>query len=945
MPKNKSPFTIRLCQFFCVIIAPFFMFMLLSVTLTTHQAFASSHSSIVSSQISQLASQGAVTLTSTLQNAVTLTETRATSIFSFSLSTLGYGETTLQSPFGNAAYSFKLPENWVIQTDGLLELELSYIFEQIESEKSSAQLGFLTVKLDDQTLSQFPITQTLLNRYQLRIPIPASKLAAYQGQYNLSLEFAASALCNSPNKATLIIHPTSTITLNYSQSSLVLDLARYPRPFFQPDFTPDIVRFVLPTEPTLNDAKSALGIAAKLGELSNNRQVISVTTDVDFRRFLATNPMVKEHLIVVGTPQNNLLLSILNDVTKLPVSLHQRQLKLTIQGPTLITPGSTFNYVFTITNTISREVKLSLVSQLSAQANLINCTPDCIQNTQNNLITWNQKLLGVAKSVSFVLTLEAADIVTDTFENTVILNNEDEESVNVATFTSTVVSDSSESKEYIVTRSSQDGPFFVYNNLAVAEGDGIIQEIPSPWSEEHAILLITGLNGEAVKKAGQAMSSKARLPGIEGLVALVQKALSPLEINQKTSVAIENTFADLGYQNKVVHGQSPSPAEYYFRVPYGWQLTDSAGIDLYFNHSGLIDYEKSGLTILLNQEPIGSVPLNEKTINDGYVHISLNKANIRNGELNRLSIQADMTLAGACVDPNSDRAWLVIRNGSKISLAHNDSGRLNLDLDYLPYPFHINPALANLLFALPYSPTVSEWKVALQVAASLGNSAAWKTLIPQVTFGNDLPENMFEDYQIIAIGRPSRNTLLQEVNRQLPQPFLPASDEIEQRLDDIVFRLPEGVNLGYIQLISSPWNESHAFMAVTGTTDQGMEQAAKILTRQPGRLKGNLALVKNDTVNTLDTRLLTNNGVAAAVATVVPEMTPMTIPTLTPPTPIPTITPSVPPVSQTAVPSASTLNSTKTEQPAWLMPLVGINSLLVIAILAFAFQKARNKRL
>ncbi|GIK41927.1 MAG: hypothetical protein BroJett011_57600 [Chloroflexota bacterium] len=881
-----------------------------------------------------------------LQSTPTPTPTpqiEVTSTYTFSLATLGYNETTLDSPSDGAEFSFRLPENWSIQTDGLLELDFSYTYSQVETDYP-ALFGSLTVKLDDQTLNVFPIEERDLNNYQLRIPLPSALLSSTRTRHVLSLEFDAGVLCEVPHQAKLIVHSTSSVLINYNQNSLEFDLSRYPWPFYQQAFDPDVVYFALPSRPTPNDIVNALGVAAKLGDLTGNRIVISPTTDLDLGQIISpVSATFDEHLIVIGSPQDNKLLPLLNNIVQLPVSLHQRQLEVAVQGPTIVAPSDTFTYTFNITNTTNQRADLSLLDSLPLHTTLIKCVPDCSKNTDDNIITWSNLELSPDASLHLSLVLKAGDSIIEEIENTVTVYEADLGPINANTLTSTVVTDSSGS-ELQVSVADQNGYFFIYNDRAVAEGDGIIQEIISPWNENRAILIITGLTHEAVQKASQAMSSETRFPGMNTTVALVRKALSLPEINQTDTPQVEMTLADLGYPDRFLRGQSQQLVEYYFTVPFGWQLSDEAAIDLYFYHSQLMDYQESGLTVSLNRQPVASVVLNDETASDGHLRIKLKDTNIQPGQ-NRLSVQVNLSLPGQCIDPASDQIWFVIKSTSRISLAHDEAPGLLLDLDYFPIPFQTNQSLSNLLFALPDDPTLDEWGTTLRLAASLGSSAAGKTLIPAATFGSDLPGKVLANYQILAIGRPSRNTLIQEVNSQLPQPFLPGSDEIKQQLDDVIFRLAPDIDLGYIQLLASPWNQEQAFLAVTGTTNEGVKQAVSTLASRPWTLKGNLALVRDNRVNTIDTRGLTSSGITMALATAMPVMTPVATATTVPTLSLP-VTPDLNRAGST--PSVSTperASAPGATLPSWLIPLVGLNGLLVIIIFGFVFWQARRKRL
>lgn len=893
--------------------------------------------------------QSAIQLTQTVpgnsQNVVTPSMTaqiEAASVYSFSLAVLGYNERILTSPSGATQYLFRLPENWSIQTDGMLNLDLSYVYNRGVEDNAVASVGSLKVILDDQTLEIFPLEREILDNYHLNVPLPSSLLAA-QTQHTIRLRLDMISPCEVAYKAELVIYPTSSITLGYEKRPLVPDLSNYPRPFYQQAFEPDRVRFVLPSQLPVEDVRSALAMAAKLGDLTGNRLAISATTDLDLSQVLSsTGPILDEHLIVVGTPQDNQLLRYLNDVVDLPAPLYRRQLGLMSQGPATVARGDTFTYTFTVTNTIDRAVEFSLLNPFPAYTELVNCTPACTENTEDNAIVWNDNSLAPAETSSFVLTLKAAESLTGTVvENTVTLIEADLGPANADTMITSIVTGLADNE--VQHSTAEEGYFFADSGRAIAKDDGIVQEIVSPWNENRTVLIITGLNDEAVGKTGQAMSSEANFPGMSGNLALIKDVFSNPVEDQVISNA-ERSFADLGYGDEVVQGgDTAKEIDYWFDVPYGWELTEDAFLELYFNHSQLIDYQASGLAVLLNRQPVSSIAFSEETANDGHLRVSLRDANIQAGKVNRLTVRINASIPGQCVD--SSRAWVLVKDSSKIFLAHEETD-LAFDLSIYPYPFHLNSTLSDLLFVLPDVPTINDIETALHLVTALGNSADGKSIWPSIIIASDPTGENLEDYHIIALGRPSRNAVIQEINDQLPQPFLPNSDQIDQRLDDVILRLPPNIDLGYLQLLRSPWDETHAFLVVTGTTDQAVNKAADILVNQSSSLKGNLALIKdNSEVKTIDTRQLISGAVAAAIATVVPEAiqtpdktqveVPLGTETLATSTPVLTNSSSDTP--------ASVQVQAGTNYPVWIILLVATTGMVVAAIFGFVFWQSRRQ--
>ncbi len=863
----------------------------------------------------------------------------------FSLDSLGYDEAQLESPGDSVEYFFRMPASWVMAGDGLLSLDISYLYNQFEAESTPTIFGDLIITLNNETLDIIPIEESELDRFRLTVPLPESVLNdPDRTGHTIGVEFRSTKfLCRIPHTATLIIHPTSSVLLNYDTRPLVPDLSNYPLPFYQRSFDRDLVRFVLPAQPTSNDLTTAVGVAAKLNDLSNNDIVITSTTDIEFRDNLTTSTtIINEHLFIIGTPQVNQLVPLLNETTQLPASLHQQQLTMMTQGPSIIAPGDTFTYTTTITNSTEQPTSLSPINSLSSFYTLIECTPNCTEeNNEEGEIIWDAQRLAPDEQMTLILTLRATDTLSGTlFENRITVNGNDLSPLGGDTVTTTIASDSS-SNEQKMSIVNKDDYFFLYNERVVAKEDGIIQEILAPDNPNQVILLITGLNDNAVRKAGQALSSDLRLPGLSGQVAFVREALSPLEVQDSdASPEIDVTFADLNYADEIISGES-SNANYFFDVPPGWQLDDNASFDLYFNHSRLIEYENSGVTLLLNREPIASMPLTEETATKGHLQINLGEIAVRPLS-NRLTVQVSLALPeDECEGLEEDQGWFRVMDSSRLFLSHTDTGQ-RLDLNQYPYPFNSNQSLKDLLLALPESPTVEEWHLALELAASLGNLTGGKTMIPSVLIGDDLSDDIISDYHIIALGRPSTNPLIQQINRQLPQPFLPNSDIIEQRLDDIVLRLPPDISLGFLQLLPAPWNEEKAFLAVTGTTDEAVNQAVLTLIERRWGLDGNLVFIKEDESRNLDTRTIPRRGLANVVATTVPEITSMT--TTVTATITSSTTVATPPAITNATQENVNTSSTRTQRPGWLIPLVGVNGLIVISILAFIFWRSQLRK-
>ena len=888
-----------------------------------------------------------VTPTPTLQNeTLILTSTLQNDLptLNFTLNDIGYIDTVLNSPFDNANYNFRLPKNWAVQGDNnFLVLDLSYNYQEIDTTvPRPGVFGELIVRVNDEIAETLTVEDEFEHR-QLQIQLPQSLFADNQGRNTLDIVFDANLLCAIPHEAQLTIHSVSSqISLSHNVTPPLLDLSVYPEPFYQQSsFLPDNARFVLPSLQTNEDATNAIRIAAKLGNLTNSRLPISSTLDVEITDLLSEpTTTLDEHLIILGKPDNNQFLSFLNETTELSIPFYPRQLELSGQGPTFVSPGDTFGYTFTATNTSAQNATLLLIDQLPQYTQLIECIPNCDITPETGSITWSNNVLAPGEFATFSLTLSATNLISDdiTVDNIMTLIEDDLGPIN-ANSLSTTITTLPEQTGNLQQVSSVDGSdyFFMYNGQAVAEDDGIIQEIISPWNENRAILIITGSNNSAVKKASLAISSEAHIPGMVGPTALVKDViLSDLTIDIEAP-PINISFQDLGYGNVIQEGGFVQDSSYFFELPYGWQPNNNAYLDLYFSHSQLLDTSDSSVTVNFNRNPLASFPLNEDTALNGNIRVPLPESELEPGRSNRIDIETNIQPLGEVCGQNKEDLWFTIKANSEIFLDQSEFGEVPLDLKNFPYPFDTQPTLFDLLFALPENPTQQHWEHALNLAAALGDFAEGETLTPLAILGNNLlNEDELSNYHIIAIGQPTLNPLIQQANSQLPQPFIPNSNEIQQlHNNNIVFRISPNVDLGLIQLIPSPWNMERAFIAVTGTTEEGVKLSANT-TISRRSLDYTLVLIQADKSEAIDVSGLFESGLANAIATAIPESI---ITSTTTSTSELDITPTLVTTS-----SAASQQIRSNSQPIWLIPLV-IGTILAIGVIfVLAFWQSRQQK-
>jgi hypothetical protein len=383
------------------------------------------------------------------------------------------------------------------------------------------------------------------------------------------------------------------------------------------------------------------------------------------------------------------------------------------------------------------------------------------------------------------------------------------------------------------------------DDTTLKSGQGVLQEIISPWNRFRLILVVSGLDDGAVLKASNALNREARFLGMRGPVAVVTQ-LNPVFSWSLAPRTPRITLASLGYEEHIVYGARPQRLYYDFELPLGWQLEALPFFVLKFSHADILDPYASVMDVALNSVPIGSTLLDESNVDEGELTLTLPKRLLESGR-NRLEVRIEMNFPPAsrnkCIDLDDDRIWTVLSNESEIFLPYN-AVDLPLDLSLLPYPFS-DLDLYETLFVLPDQPSAAIVSDLIRLAVLMGSPTQAEGVAAHVVYASEVSEEIRKSHHLILLGRPTQNSTLRAANVFLPQPFVPNSDVLKPLVVDSVAFLPDPErDAGLLELTASPWGKEYGLLAVTGTTDEGVRLAVQALLNSPDSLEGNLAVVE-----------------------------------------------------------------------------------------------------
>jgi hypothetical protein len=458
-----------------------------------------------------------------------------------------------------------------------------------------------------------------------------------------------------------------------------------------------------------------------------------------------------------------------------------------------------------------------------------------------------------------------------------------------------------------------------FSNPGGNPDDGIIQLLNSPWSPDKVVLVVSGNTDAATLKAAQAVSTGIVRPNVHPNVSIVDSIKTTA---LPVTPSVDQTLAEMGYGGKDLKDIGVNYANYKFYIPAGKTVTQDAYFELEYGHSSLLQYDRAGIVVNVNGNPVGSVSFTEDTARQAVnkVRFSLPPSAVIVGD-NSLEVKVSLVPVDKCSNPDFEAVYANIWPESNLHLPLTQvvvNPTTSYDLFTYPAPFAYTSTLDTTAFVLQRDDLAS-WRDAFQVAAFLGNRSDGAITMLSTFYADELSESVRSKYNFIAIGKISQLPILNEINNVLPAPFDFGKNVALEPEMQVKYRIDPKAPVGYVELLPSPWNSEKVFLAAVGNDSQGVNWAAShLIAPLSWKLAGNFATINNQQVYTADTRLS--------------RLTPGITPTQT------SILEVVPP--NVVNPGAST-----PYRPTWILPALILSVVLIVitVIAAIYFTWLQNR--
>lgn len=353
------------------------------------------------------------------------------------------------------------------------------------------------------------------------------------------------------------------------------------------------------------------------------------------------------------------------------------------------------------------------------------------------------------------------------------------------------------------------------------------------------MLLVASDSDELLVKAGRYVANQELME---------QTTLAEKYIDEDTDVLTPpvqvSQFIKLTETGDKLTGPMHQEKEYYIALPANQSIAEASKIRLDLRYAQNLNFDRSLVTVLINNKPIGSKKLSEVMANQDMLELPIPKNLDVNGNFTvkaAFDLEIDHT---PCTVTQDQMPWAYIDSTSMLQL--NTVDRSDLLFNYYPANFMRGGGFNAIAIVMPEQLTEADYRSVANIFHLLGRYA--QTNHGEIhVYQDSVDETALDNKHIIAIGSYQNNALIRKNNEQLYFKF----DErgagfISNEKKSI--ETEYGKRIGSLQLLPSPYSEGYGMMLVTGAEPQYYELASQAIASESTlwKLYGDSIVVDKD---------------------------------------------------------------------------------------------------
>lgn len=279
---------------------------------------------------------------------------------------------------------------------------------------------------------------------------------------------------------------------------------------------------------------------------------------------------------------------------------------------------------------------------------------------------------------------------------------------------------------------------------------GFIEMLNSPWNPGRAVLVVGGGSQEAVLAAAIQLGRGELLLNPERNLALVERGSLSASGLQDFETA---TFSQLGEGDRTFRQYGSSSLSIPFFIAPDRPISAEAYVDLRVAHSLLIDYLRSGISLSVNGQPLGSLRTSDQTAAKHSEFILLPPALLKAG-LNSLELHVEIFPRDICASEEDGNRWLSVFADSSINLPTDQSAQAaqpSLDgFGLFPMPF-LHEGMQNAILLLPAENAEILGPAARLLLGLSARFLGWP-LVPEIRYAEGMDLGELNGKNLILLG-------------------------------------------------------------------------------------------------------------------------------------------------------------------------------------------------
>jgi len=366
----------------------------------------------------------------------------------------------------------------------------------------------------------------------------------------------------------------------------------------------------------------------------------------------------------------------------------------------------------------------------------------------------------------------------------------------------------------------------------------VIKSGRSPYNENKSIMIIISNDDECLIKAVRLLANKDLLRQVNSSSYIVSKNMNVDSKGVKKEDIV--TLKDFGYSSITLKGMLKQQANFSISNAKNKNISENAMIAVKCRYSKNIDFEKSIMTVYINDIPIGSKKLS-LTLADNDIFEAAIPKEVRNMGYYEIRVVFDINVKDGYYTIKPEQTpWVYILNDSYLYLPYTNTK--DLVFENYTNPFVVNNEFNKLTLVLSDNPNSEELSCAANIMAYLGHDILANTGKVNAVKSSEFNKDYYND-NLIVIGTPYSNKIIREMNKYF---YIKYNNTFSSFVSNDKVKLLDGKSTASsIQLLDSPYSRENKVLALTSAYESDLILGSKYISdlNYVNKLKGNAVIV------------------------------------------------------------------------------------------------------